>query len=74
MGMTPMGNTGGNMGMGHGGSGMGMGSGGSQFPGNMNMGMVGGGQPSGGYNHMLASGAGVGHPRNSEFQVFVGVS
>ena len=67
----PMGNTGGNMGMGHGAGGMGMGPGSSQFPGNMNMNMMGGAHPqaSGGYNHMMP-GSGMGHPgqvRNSEY-------
>ena len=63
----PMGNTGGNMGMGHGAAGMGMGPGSSQFPGNMNMNMMGGPQPSGGFNHVM-QGGGMGHPgqvRNS---------
>ena len=66
----PMGSTGGNMGMGHGAAGMGMGPGSSQFPGNMNMNMMGGPQPSGGFNHMM-QGGGMGHPgqvRNSELQ------
>lgn len=69
-GMPPTGNSGGNVGMGHGGAGMGMGPGTSQFPGNLNMNMIGGGQPTGGFNHMMPSGSGMGHPaqvRNSEF-------
>ena len=66
----PMGNTGGNMGMGHGAAGVGMGPGNSQFPGNTNMinNMMGGPQPSAGFNHMM-QGGGMGHPgqvRNSE--------
>ena len=71
-GMPPTGNSGGNMGMGHGGTGMGMGPGTSQFPGNLNMNMMGGGQPAGGFNHMMPSGSGMGHPgqvRNREFKV-----
>ena len=62
----------GNMGMGPVNTGLGMGSGNSQFPGNMNMNMMGGAQPpSGGFNHMMPGGSG-GHPgqvRNSELFV-----
>ena len=62
------------MGMGHGGAGMGMGPGTAQFSGNMNVNMMGGGQPTGGYNHIMPGGSGMGHPsqvRNSESRVFV---
>ena len=53
--------------MGPAGSGMGMGSGNSQFPGMTGMNMMGGGQPGGGFNHMMQpSGSGVQHPGNSE--------
>ena len=68
----PMGNSASNMGMGPMNAGLGMGSGNSQFPGNINMNMMGGAQPpSGGFNHMMPSGSGVGHPgqvRNSELE------